>query len=133
MDAVLNLLGLARRAGRVTVGEETTAAAVRAGEARLVVLASDAAERLVRRADHFGLPTLRLSADKLTLGGALGKSTCAIAAVTDPGLAASVAERYGTPEADTIAEALRCEAKELREREKRPRGGQRSPGRRKQN
>ncbi len=138
MDAVLNLLGLARRGGRMTIGEDTTSAAVRNGKAYLILLASDASEHLVRSAAHFGLPMLRLEADKLTLGGALGKSTCGIAAVTDPGLAAAVAEKLGTPESLETARELRAQAERLRAREKRARtkrqtsGGSREAGKRKQ-
>ena len=116
LDAVLNLLGLARRAGRLAVGEETVAATVRAGDARLLILTEDASEHLVRRAAHFGKPVLRLTCSKLQLGPALGKSTCAIAAVTDPGLAASVAEKLGTPEAAAIAQRLQEDAKRIQAR-----------------
>ncbi len=136
MEAVLNLLGLARRGGRITVGEDTTSAAVRNGKAYLILLASDASEHLARSAAHFDLPTLRLEADKLTLGSALGKSTCGIAAVTDPGLAAAVAEKLGTPESLAMAEKLRTQAERLREREKRTKrkvpGGSRQGKKRKQ-
>ena len=43
MDNALHLIGIARRAGRLEVGEEPVGAAARAGHARLLVLAADAA------------------------------------------------------------------------------------------
>ena len=42
MNSALHLLGIARKAGRLEVGEEPVAAAVRAGHARLVLVAGDA-------------------------------------------------------------------------------------------
>ena len=41
----LSLLGLALRGGRLAVGEEPVALAARSGQARLILLASDAAGR----------------------------------------------------------------------------------------
>ena len=49
MNSALHLLGIARKAGRLEIGEEPVAAAVRAGHARLVLVAGDAAENSVRR------------------------------------------------------------------------------------
>ena len=44
MDNVLHLLGIARKAGRVEVGEEPVGASARARQARLILVASDAAD-----------------------------------------------------------------------------------------
>ncbi|KMO58564.1 50S ribosomal protein L7, partial [Lacticaseibacillus rhamnosus] len=41
-QAVLNLLGLARRASRLTTGDQLVLSAIRSGEAKLVFVASDA-------------------------------------------------------------------------------------------
>ena len=40
----MNLIGLAQKAGRLAVGEEPTGAAARARDARLILVAADAAE-----------------------------------------------------------------------------------------
>ena len=53
-DPVLHLLGLAKKAGRLEIGEEPVGAVCRAHHARLVLLASDAAPNTRRRAAHFG-------------------------------------------------------------------------------
>ena len=53
MDNVLHLLGIARKAGRVEVGEEPVGASARARQARLILVASDAADNSARRAAHF--------------------------------------------------------------------------------
>ena len=68
MDNVLHLLGIARKAGRVEVGEEPVGASARARQARLILVASDAADNSARRAAHFApvsythltLPTIGL-------------------------------------------------------------------------
>src|SRR5699024_5920612 len=52
-EDALRLLGLARKAGRLEIGEEPVAAAARAGKARLILAAADAADNTLRRAYHF--------------------------------------------------------------------------------
>ena len=49
----LGLLGLAHKAGKLEIGEEPVGAACRARHAKVVLLASDAAENTVRRAQQF--------------------------------------------------------------------------------
>ena len=53
-DPILHLLGLAKKAGRLEIGEEPVGAAARAHQARVLLLAADAAPNTVRRAAHFG-------------------------------------------------------------------------------
>ena len=53
-DPILHLLGLAKKAGRLEIGEEPVGAACRARRARLVLLAQDAAPNTRRRCAHFG-------------------------------------------------------------------------------
>ena len=51
-DPILHLLGLAKKAGRLEVGEEPVGAASRARQARRIHRASDAAPHTPRRAAH---------------------------------------------------------------------------------
>ena len=53
MDKLLNLIGLAKKAGKLEVGEEPVGAAARSKHARLILIASDAADNTRRRALHF--------------------------------------------------------------------------------
>ena len=53
-DPILHLLGLAKKAGRLEAGEEPVGAACRARQAKLLLLAADAAPNTRRRAAHFG-------------------------------------------------------------------------------
>ena len=50
MDNVLRLTGLARKAGRLAVGEEPVGEAARSRTAKLILVAADAAENTLRRA-----------------------------------------------------------------------------------
>ena len=93
-DPVLHLLGLARKAGRLEAGEEPAGAACRARQAKLLLLAADAAPNTCRRAAHFGeagnVLWLETPFDKAELGFILGRSSCAMLALTDAGFAAAV-------------------------------------------
>ena len=96
-DPILRLLGLARKAGRLEIGEEPVGAACRARQAKLVLLASDASPNTRRRCAHFGqagnVLWLELPATKAELGLTLGRGSCAMLALTDAGLAGAVAEK----------------------------------------
>ena len=139
---LLSLIGLAKRAGRLEVGEEPVGAAARARHARLILLAADAADNTLRRARHFAeagnAPWIQLPFTKAELGGAVGRSSCAMAALTDVGLASSLcaklaaldAERYGDLAAklDVKAQkALQRQAEQRRHEKKLQKGKARSP------
>ena len=91
MDKALNYVALARKAGRVELGEEPVGAAARAHHARLVIVASDASDHTWRRAKSFVAGTdqqcIRLPFTKDELGQSIGRQELAIAAFTDPALA----------------------------------------------
>jgi len=94
---ILPLLGLALRGGHLAVGEEPCEAAARAKDARVLLVASDAADNTVRRVKHFALEGaciwLSIPFAKADLGRAVGRSAAAIVAVTDIGLANAVVHR----------------------------------------
>ena len=75
MDNTLHLVGIAKKARRVEVGEEPVGAAARARQARLIVLARDAADNTCRRAAHFAeagaCPVVQCPYSKEELGGAI--------------------------------------------------------------
>ena len=94
MDKLLNLIGLAKKAGQVAIGEEPVA---RSKHARLILIASDAADNTRRRALHFGEAgeciCLEIPPTKEDLGRALGRTSCALLALTDIGFAEAVAKK----------------------------------------
>ena len=96
-DSTLNLLGLALRGGNLAVGEEPVREACRTRRAALVLTAADAADNSTHRcrrwAEESGVPWTQVPWNKETLGNALGRKLCAVAALTDRGLAAALAEK----------------------------------------
>ena len=102
MDKALNYMALARKAGRIELGEEPVGAAARAQHARLVVVASDASDHTWRRAKSFvagtGQQCLKVPFDKDQMGQAVGRSALAIAAFTDPAMALAFVKALGNPE-----------------------------------
>ena len=76
-----------RRAGKIDLGETATGAAVRAGRARLLLLAADASENARKRAE--GYLYGHLPYDKAQLSELLGKTGCSMAACTDFGLSSA--------------------------------------------
>ena len=120
---VLSLLGLALRGGRLAVGEEPAALAAKSGQARLLLAASDAAGNTLRRTEHLAQEGhclwLVLPFSKEELGGALGRASAAVAALTDTGLAAAVTERLAQLDPERYAEAAaRMDLKRRRAKER---------------
>lgn len=125
MADVLSLIGLAKKAGKLEIGEEPTGAVCRARKARLVLLASDAASNTVRRAAHFGEAGktlwVTLPCAKSDLGAAVGRTSCAMAAVTDAGFAAAITEKLAAEDPDRYGPAaaqLSEKADKIYERQK---------------
>ena len=125
MDSVLRLLGVARKAGRVEVGEEPVGAAARAHQAKVILTAADGADNSIRRAAHFAeagkIQALPTPYTKGELGGAVGRSACTMLALTDIGLAAAIAERLAQADPErcgSVAEELKLQAGKALQRQK---------------
>ena len=123
MDRALNYLALARKAGRVELGEEPAGAAARAQKARLVVVASDATDHTWRRAQSFVAGTeqicLRVPYSKDDLGQAVGRNALALAAFTDPALALAFVKALGEPNRyKAELESLDKRTKRIQQRQK---------------
>ena len=127
-DPILHLLGLAKKAGKLELGEEPVGALCRAHHARLVLLANNAAPNTYRRAAHFGeagnVLWLALPHTKEELGFLFGRGSVAIMALADAGLAASLVDKLAAMDPERYspaAEQLRVKADKMlqRQREKR--------------
>ena len=123
-DNILSLLGLALRGGRLVMGEEPVEGVARARDARVLLLASDAADNTRRRIEHFAdegqCMWLRVPFTKEELGRALGRTSVAVAAITDIGLAAAVARRLAELDPARYGEsAVRLDVKAQRAAERR--------------
>ena len=135
------MIGLAKKAGQVAIGEEPVGAAARATDARVILVAQDAAPGSVRRAMSFGQAgaclCLTVPFDKDRLGRALGRTSCARAAVTDIGFAEAVAKKLAESDEAHYGEAAKRLAikaaraaerrKELKQHEKNVRTGKKKP------
>ena len=95
-EKALNLLGLMRRANAIQIGEEKSGAAVKAGKAKLLLLAADASDNARHRAETFitgrNVQLVPLPFDKAELSQHLGVNGCSMAAVTDLGFANAFAK-----------------------------------------
>ena len=123
MDKALNYLALARKAGRIELGEEPVGAAARAQKARLVVVAEDATDHTWRRALSLVSGSeqicLRVPYSKDLLGQAVGRSALALAAFTDPAMALAFVKALGQPEKYSAAlESLDKRTKRIQQRQK---------------
>ena len=98
MPDPLKLLGLARRANRVALGAFAAEHAAKRGKAVLLLVAADASDNTLRMAQRIAaesrISLLRLPHDKNTMGRATGHSECAVAALTDMGLAKAIEKAY---------------------------------------
>ena len=98
----LNYLALARKGRLVEVGEEPVGAAARALKAHLILVAGDASDHTWRRAKSFAAGTdqqcIRLSCTKEEMGFVVGRTSLAIAAITDVALAVALVNALGEPE-----------------------------------
>lgn len=91
---LLSLLGLARRAGRVALGSDAAAEALKKGEARLLLLAGDLSPRSAGHAEdaarQAGVRCVRMAETMDEVGMALGRRT-GVVAVKDAGFAKKLA------------------------------------------
>ena len=123
MDKSLNYLSLARKAGSAELGEEPVGAAARALHAHVILVASDASDPAWRRAKSFAAGTdqqcVRLKYTKDEMGMAVGRTSLAIAAVTDAALALALVESLDEPEKNEAAvQVLTAKVQRLRQRQK---------------
>lgn len=137
----LSTLGLAKKAGRLEIGEEPVGTVARARQAKLILVAADAADNTRRRARHFAeagnAPWTVVPFTKAELGAMVGRTSCAMAALTDVGfasalcakLAADDGARYGAlrEELEGKAQKVLQRQKEQRRHEKKLQRGAKRP------
>lgn len=123
MNDTLGMIGMALRAGRLEVGDEASGDACRYKRCRLLLLAASAGEGAQRRAAYFSEEGQCLLAEvpcsKEELGAALGRKSCAMAAVTDLGLAQAIVRRMAQAAPEQyggMAERLRVKAERAAQR-----------------
>ena len=125
MYNILHMVGLALKAGRLEVGEEPVGAACRARDCRLILVARDAADNSFRRVKHFAdagqCLWVSVPYTKEELGETVGRTACAMAAVTDIGFAEAIGQKLAAvdPEKYSLtAEKLHVKAERAAQRRK---------------
>jgi len=102
MDKALNYLALARKGGLAELGEEPVGAIARSGKAYVILVAGDASDHTWRRAKSYAAGTdqqcIRLSCTKEEMGFVVGRTSLAIAAITDVQMALAMVKALGQPE-----------------------------------
>lgn len=116
----LRLLGLARKARLLEIGEEPAGIACRSGKARLLLVARDAGDHTFRRARSFvsgsKCPYVCVPFTKDELGDGLGCNACALCALLDPAFAKSFLEALGEEEHDEILTQLTMQTQRMQKR-----------------
>ena len=129
MDKALNYMALARKAGRIELGEEPVGAAARSQHARLVIVAQDAGDHTWRRAKSFVTGTeqlcIKVPFTKDQLGQAIGRTSLALAAFTDPALALAFVKALEHADEEVIRQ-LEVRAQRIAKRQKEAKAQQRN-------
>ena len=97
---LLSLLGLARRAGKLSLGNDAAVESLRKGQARLVLLASDLSPRsrrgIAAAAQQAEAPCRETGASMEEIARAIGKHT-GILAVNDEGFSKKIEQLCSEP------------------------------------
>ena len=130
-NKALNYLALARKGGRAELGEEPVGAAARALKAHLILVAGDASDHTWRRAKSYVAGTdqqcIRLECTKDEMGFAIGRTSLAIAAITDAQLALALVNALGQPDKyKQCLEVLNTKAQRLKKRQAEAKAHQRN-------
>lgn len=89
------LLGMARRAGRLSIGFDASVGAAESGKTGLLLLSTDASPKTAKEcafaAETYGVKVMILPLDKAALAGAIGMhKPVAVVAVCDSGFAKAI-------------------------------------------
>ena len=131
MDKALNYLALARKAGLAELGEEPVGDVTRTGKGYLVMVASDASDHTWRRAKSYVAGTeqqcIRMKYTKEELGFAVGRTSLAIAAITDVAMALALVNALGEPEKHkAVIEVLGTKSAKAKKRQQEAKAHQRN-------
>lgn len=130
MHKALNYMAIARKGGRIELGEEPVGAAARAVKARLIIVASDASDHTWRRGKSYAAGTdqqcIKVPFTKDELGQAIGRTSLAMAAFTDPALALAFVQALEDPKLEEVAQNLQDKTQRVRQRQSEEKAHQRN-------
>lgn len=93
-DKLLSLLGIAKRAGRLSIGFDAAAASMKKGESAVVVLSQELSDRSKRTisalAEQYGVECIYSGCSMEETGHALGRKQTGIVSVNDNGFALKI-------------------------------------------
>ena len=131
MDKALNYLALAKKGRLAELGEEPVGAVAREGKAYVIFVAGDASDHTWRRAKSFAAGTqqqcVRLECTKEEMGFVVGRTSLAIAAITDVQLALAMVKALGEPEKHkAVLEVLEAKAAKVKKHQAEAKAHQRN-------
>ena len=105
IESLMNILGLARRAGRLLIGQDSVFAAGKSNEKLLVLVTSDCSSTVLRslkpKLEREEIVVLTLeNTDRIELGVHLGVGSTQIVALSQGGFAKKVLALYNMSDAD---------------------------------
>lgn len=94
-NKLAGLLGMARRAGRLSIGFDASVAAAESGKTALILLVTDVSPKTAKEcafaAETYGVRVMNLPLDKAALADAIGMhKPVAVIAVCDSGFAKAI-------------------------------------------
>jgi len=96
MDKVLNLISIAKKAGKVETGEFLTTKTLQEGRAYLVIIAKDTSEKSTKRltgiSENYECKSV-IYGTKEELGRFTGKTEKSVIAITDEGLSNAILKK----------------------------------------
>ena len=122
MNNALGVLGIAKKAGLLVIGDESVNAAAKQRKAKLILSAADASDASKRHAQYYaesGGVWAQLEFTKSELAEVIGRGAPGMIAVTDPGLAHSFISKLaetGMKDCEHIIEKLRKDAENQTQR-----------------
>ena len=96
----MGFLGICRKAGKLLIGHDVVKESIISSQAQLVLLSSDAAERLEREMRHActyngkNIPILRTACSMDDFVAGVGRKS-AVFSVTDTGFATKILQKFG--------------------------------------
>ena len=122
MDKALNYLALAKKGRLAELGEEPVGAIARTGKAYVILVAGDASDHTWRRAKSYAAGTdqqcIRLDCTKEEMGFVVGRTSLAIAAITDVQLALALVKALDQPEKyKEVLEVLTAKSEKAKKRQ----------------
>lgn len=95
-EKFLGMIGLARRAGKVNMGEEKCSKAIKAKRAKLVIIASDASDNtkksIINSCKYYNVRYIE-AYNKTELGSCMGTGDMAAMSVNDENFAKAILDR----------------------------------------